>query len=79
MTSRLAIVGRMAMRCNTRAESDVYECFVCDCTAASCHFVKVITCTCCDKLIRTGFLVNDMDLSEYFQSATLRSLCVSDC
>ena len=28
MTSRLAVVGRMAMRCYTGAESDVYECLV---------------------------------------------------
>ena len=28
MTSRLAVVGRMAMRCDTGAESDVYECLV---------------------------------------------------
>ena len=28
MTSYLAIVGHMAMGCNTGAESDVYECLV---------------------------------------------------
>ena len=28
MTSRLAVVGHMAMRCNTGVESDVYECLV---------------------------------------------------
>ena len=38
----------------------------------NCHFVEVTTCTCCDKLIRTGFLVNAMESLEYFLSATLR-------
>ena len=28
MTSRLAVVGRVAMRCDPGAESDVYECLV---------------------------------------------------
>ena len=28
MTSRLAVVGRMAMRCDTGVKSDVYECLV---------------------------------------------------
>ena len=32
MTSRLAIVGRVAMRGDTGAESDVYECFVYFCS-----------------------------------------------
>jgi len=44
------------------------------CVAVNCHFVKVTTCTCCDKLIRTGFLVNAMESLEYFQSAMLRCL-----
>jgi len=28
MTSRLAVVGHVAMRCDTEAESDVYECLI---------------------------------------------------
>ena len=43
----------------------------------SSHFAKATTCTCCDKLIRTGSLENVMDLLEYFQSAMLRSLPVA--
>lgn len=48
----------------------------CNCAAVSCRFVKESTCTCCDKWIRTGSLVNVTDLLGYFQSATLRYLYV---
>ena len=44
----------------------------CWCVTVSCHSVRATTCTYCDRLIRTGFLANDMELSGYFRSAMSR-------
>jgi len=41
MTSRLAIAGRMAIHCNTGAESDVYECLVLMCRLTLVNWLDV--------------------------------------